>query len=118
MDRLNVAGKIIYPHVTQVLIGANLVKDGPPDWHLAGAMRNRTLRALDDFANAVARERTAGAFADKREIRHHRSECSRRRAVSFAVEAVATGAVGMEEGSAVYAMHIGIFLLLRGATWS
>jgi len=117
LDRFNIAGEIVHPHVAQILIGINLVEDRAPDRHLAGAVRGWAFLALNDLANAGAGKLAAGTHRDLREVGHVDAQSRSGRAVSFAVDAVTAGAVVAKDGSAVQRVNLRIFLRLRRGAW-
>jgi len=113
LQGLNVAGEVVDAHITQVAVLVDLVKDGAPDRHLAGAVRHRAFHALDDVANADAGEYAAGAQGDLGEVGHFDVERGGGWAVSLAVNAVTTGAVVAKKDSPIHAASGRIALVLR-----
>jgi hypothetical protein len=94
LDRLEIVRQVLQADLAVVTVFLYLMEDGPPDRHLARAVRGHSFISSDDLLDARSRESTSIPLCDRREVGQPGVERRRNRTVTPAVRAVASSAVG------------------------
>jgi len=97
LDGLNVLHQVIDTNVAAVNVLFDLMEDGAPHGHLAGAVRGDYVVAGDNPADAVRREFAAVRLRQDSEIGNRGFQGGRGRTVAFGILAVAGSAIGAKE---------------------
>src|SRR6476646_9828335 len=69
LDRLEIVRQVLQADLAVVTVFLYLMEDGPPDRHLARAVRGHSFISSDDLLDACSREGTSIALCDRREVK-------------------------------------------------